>query len=118
MITKGVVRERILRLAADGKSFRTIYYSELTDDLELPRSTGNWKGHPLCLIFDELDRDDILRKEPPVTALVVNETSGIPGPGFFSTYYRLSGFGKCTLDDDGKRLLHRSILAELCGAKN
>lgn len=114
MVTKDIVRERILRLAMDGMSLRTIHYSELTDDLELPRSTGNWKNHPLCLIFDELDREDNLRKQPPVTALVVNERSGIPGPGFFDTYYRLSGFGKkCTLDDDAKREMHRSIVSQL-----
>lgn len=117
MLTKDIVRERIVRLAADGKSFKTICYSDLTDDLELPRSNGNWKYHPLCMIFDELDRDDIRRKEPPVTALVVNERSGIPGPGFFSTYCRLCGFGKCTLDENAKRDLHRNILDQLCCAK-
>jgi hypothetical protein len=88
----------------------------LTDDLELPRSTGNWKSHPLCLIFNELDREDHLRNQPPVTALVVNERSGIPGTGFFSTYYQLGGFGKCTLDEHAKRELHCAILKQITDA--
>lgn len=58
---------------------------------EVGKLTGNWKSHPLCDIFGELDGEDHRNNRPFRTALVFGKESNRPGHGFYSTLERLRG---------------------------
>jgi hypothetical protein len=52
---------------------------------DLPELTGNWKAHPLCWMFGDLDDEDTRNGLPFRTALVFAKETGKPGNGFFET---------------------------------
>lgn len=49
---------------------------------------GDWSEHPLCMIFDQIDRMDALNNRPFKTAVVLNHSSGYVGQGFFKALQR------------------------------
>jgi hypothetical protein len=51
----------------------------------LPPLDGNWRSHPLCSMFGELDDDDHRHGRPFRTAMVFAKETGRPGQGFFDT---------------------------------
>ncbi len=70
-------------------SSKLLHYSDLTAEFEdLPSLSGAWRSHPLCRIFDELDREDADFNRPFRTAIVVNRETFQPGPGFYESYSR------------------------------
>jgi hypothetical protein len=58
---------------------------------DLPPLTGNWKSHPLCSMFGDLDGEDHRNNLPFRTSLVYAKNLGRPGQGFFETVSRLRG---------------------------
>ena len=82
-------------LEAKAKLGMTIYYSELVDHFGLPPLGANFSANPLCLIFEEIDREDAHAKRPFRTSVVIakrSDKSGeMPGNGFFEALERLKG---------------------------
>ena len=66
-----------------------IFYNDLANKFGLPPVDKFWATHPLCQMFDTLDREDASNKRPFRTALVVSRERGIPGQGFFNTLQQL-----------------------------
>jgi len=74
-----------------GRDRALIFYNELASNLGFPPVDQFWASHPLCRIFDELDREDVEQSRPIRTALVVSKHRGVPGEGFFKTLALLRG---------------------------
>jgi hypothetical protein len=67
-----------------------IFYQQVVNEFpDLPPLTGNWKSHPLCSIFGDLDSEDHRKDRPFRTAIVCTKENGRPGPGFFEEASRL-----------------------------
>ena len=62
-----------------------IFYNDLTLQLDLPPVDQYWMSHPLCKVFDLLDREDVGANRPLRTALVISKERNLPGEGFFKT---------------------------------
>ena len=58
---------------------------------DLPPLGAQWKSHPLCSIFGELDDEDHRRGRPFRTALVYAKETTRPGQGFFQAMTDLRG---------------------------
>jgi hypothetical protein len=56
---------------------------------DLPPLGPNWRSHPLCSIFGELDEEDHIKNRPLRTALVFAVETTRPGQGFFDTITNL-----------------------------
>ena len=56
---------------------------------DLPPLDGNWRSHPLCSMFGELDEDDHRKGRPFRTAMVFAKETGRPGQGVFDTVSNL-----------------------------
>jgi len=80
---------------------------------ELPPFTGNWKSHPLCWIFDELDREDAALDRPLRTAIVVSKEKRIPGGGFFEAYEQYLNPGAQIRNEMAKLEIHQGQLKAL-----
>lgn len=61
----------------------TTTYGAVCNAFGLPPLDGAWKAHPLCLIFDQIDRKDAEHGRPFKTAVVINLADGKVGAGFF-----------------------------------
>ena len=73
-------------LEAQAKMGKPITYSHVIQKFpSLPPLSDNWKSHPLCSIFGELDDEDTRNSKPFRTALVCSKELGRPGEGFFTT---------------------------------
>jgi hypothetical protein len=75
-----------------------IFYNALAGQLGFPPVDQYWHSHPLCGIFDLLDREDVASNRPLRTALVVSKERGLPGEGFFKTMALLRGHRKPATD--------------------
>lgn len=73
------VTETILQRAARDR--QTLSYSEILALLGL-RFTRP-KMREICRVFDEIDRRATLRGEPELAVLVVRESDGLPGQGWW-----------------------------------
>lgn len=58
-------------------------YGSVANFFGLIPFNGVWDDHPLCFIFDEIDRRDALNNRPFKTSVVLNRLSGQVGNGFF-----------------------------------
>lgn len=70
-----------------------IFYNDLANKLGLPPVDQYWLSHPLCGIFEQLDREDVAQGHPLRTSLVVSKERGLPGEGFFKTMALLRSSG-------------------------
>jgi NADH:ubiquinone oxidoreductase subunit len=70
---------------------RTVYYSELVEQLGLPPLDGAWVGHPLERAFDALDREDAEKHRPFRTSMVISKEKNMPGDGYFKALAELKG---------------------------
>jgi hypothetical protein len=61
---------------------------------DLPPLDEKWLSHPLCRIFDELDREDAALGRPFRTAIVVSKEEHLPGDGFFKVYAKYKNNGR------------------------
>ncbi|HEY5041458.1 MAG TPA: hypothetical protein VIK53_05590 [Verrucomicrobiae bacterium] len=68
-----------------------IFYNDLASKFGLPPVDKFWATHPLCQIFDSIDREGATNNRPFRTALVISRERGIPGQGFFNTLQELRG---------------------------
>ncbi|ENU80606.1 hypothetical protein F975_01660 [Acinetobacter sp. ANC 3789] len=86
-----VITQQIVQQTADylkqhlaiNNPYYTVSYKKIVEDLQLPELDGNWSNHPLCKIFDQLDQLDAKLSRPLRTSIVINKSTGKPGPGFF-----------------------------------
>lgn len=82
-----------------------IFYNDLAAHFGLPPVDKFWASHPLCRIFDTLDREDAANDRPFRTALVVSRERGIPGQGFFNTLCELRHLPQNLKDEVKQRLV-------------
>lgn len=75
-----------------------IFYNDLAAQLGFPPVDQYWLSHPLCGIFDLLDREDVAANCPLRTSLVVSKERGLPGEGFFKTMATLRGYRRPATD--------------------
>ena len=68
-------------LIATAQATKAITYSELLERLGYAFSRP--KMRQLCAILDEVDRDAEARREPELAVLVVRQSDGIPGQGWW-----------------------------------
>jgi len=81
-------RDRVEQLLNDQVNLgQPIYYSDLAFKAGLRPMDGAWSAHPLCGIFEQLDRADY--PAPLRTTLVIAKETGQPGPGYFESLERL-----------------------------
>src|SRR5437763_8153561 len=73
-----------------------IFYNDLASTLGFPPVDQFWTSHPLCRIFDDLDRDDVAHRRPIRTALVVSKERKLAGEGFYKTLALLRGKSPAT----------------------
>ena len=64
---------------------KLVTYGELVRAFNLPSLSSKWHLHPLCKLFDEIDRADAKNNRPFKTSIVVNESNNV-GAGFFTAY--------------------------------
>lgn len=62
----------------------TVTYTEVAEEFHLGAIGGVWSAHPLCQIFDELDREDASASRPFRTSAVISLAKNQPGDGFFT----------------------------------
>ncbi len=72
------VRDHLLAAARAGM---TLTYSELLEQLGYPFSRPRMRQ--LCAILGEIDRVSAARGEPELAVLVVRQSDGLPGQGWF-----------------------------------
>lgn len=90
-----------------------VYYGDLVGAFEdVPPLDGAWASHPLCQMFDELDREDAAMGRPFRTAIVVSRKENLPGKGFFDAYARYANKGKRIAAGD-RVVVHASQLKAL-----
>lgn len=90
-----------------------LYYGDLVAEFEdLPPLNGAWSSHPLCQLFDELDREDAAMGRPFRTALVVSRKENLPGKGFFEAYAKYANKGKRIASGD-RTVVHAAQLKAL-----
>jgi hypothetical protein len=63
-------------------------YGDVANLFGLEPFNGDWGGHALCYIFDEIDRRDAINNRPFKTAVVLKRSNGHVGNGFFSALKR------------------------------
>ncbi len=91
-----------------------IYYGDLISlFVDLPPFDGNWSAHPLCKLFDELDREDASLARPFRTALVVRRKDNLPGPGFFKALADYTDKGKPITREKDRVAVHAEQLSML-----
>lgn len=78
LATPEEVRRHLIAAAQAAKS---VTYSELLEHLGYAFSRP--KMRQLCAILDEVDRDAEAREEPELAVLVVRQSDGIPGQGWW-----------------------------------
>lgn len=71
--------------------YHTISYKDVVNYLQLPELDGNWNSHPLCKIFDQLDKEDTQLNRPFRTSIVIKKSINMPGPGFFDALRNYKG---------------------------
>jgi hypothetical protein len=62
-----------------------VYYIDVTEHFQLKRPDSNWRNHPLCNLFVQLDRNDTKAGRPLLTSMVIRKKDKIPGKGFFAS---------------------------------
>ena len=93
---KDVVAAFLEKRASLGRDRGPIFYNDCASTLGFPPVDQFWASHPLCGIFDALDREDVALRRPIRTALVVSKERGLPGKGFYSTLALLRGSSPAT----------------------
>ncbi|NCC37001.1 MAG: hypothetical protein EOM24_34080, partial [Chloroflexia bacterium] len=71
------------------KSFTT--YGDVVAQFGLIELNVAWKAHPLCNIFEFLDKQDAQAKRPFRTSAVISVANNLPGAGCFEALARLKG---------------------------
>lgn len=66
-------------------------YRDVTNHFGLPEFDGAWRNHPLCNIFEYLDKQDSQANRPFRTSAVISIANNRPGAGFFEALVRLRG---------------------------
>lgn len=69
----------------------TVNYQEISIAFGLRKFDGNWKAHPLCNIFGEIDREDANENRPFRTSVVTSIEKNRPGAGFFQALEEMKG---------------------------
>lgn len=64
---------------------KLVTYGELVRAFNLSPLGSKWHLHPLCKLFDEIDRADANNNRPFKTSIVVNNDTKV-GAGFFTAY--------------------------------
>ena len=111
-VTPDQVRTMIEKLCFRDGCLHTIRYNELASALALPPVDEHWKTHPLCSLFGLIDREDIEKEQPFITACVVNET-GRSGFGFYKMCYERIGMSGSVDDEADQKRLHALEMASL-----
>jgi hypothetical protein len=93
---KDIVARFLEDRARLGRNRAPIFYNDLASTLDFPPVDQFWASHPLCRIFDDLDREDVAQRRPIRTALVVSKQRGLPGEGFYKTLALLRGSSPAT----------------------
>ena len=75
------LEDRVRKLGTEA----VIFYNQLAAHFELPEVDERWAQHPLCKLFDALDKEDAAKGRPFRTVLVVSKDKNMPGQGFFNT---------------------------------
>ncbi len=73
------------------KKGKTVFYSELVKQFDLPPLDEAWTSHPLSAAFDRLDKEDAEAGRPFRTSVVIAKELNRPGDGFFKSLAELKG---------------------------
>lgn len=81
-LKKTDVRDYLINLAKQGK---TCGYKELAEDIagEGSYTIGNNDGNYVAYMAGEISEDEAQEKRPLLSVLIVNQSTGLPGGGFF-----------------------------------
>lgn len=77
---------------------KTTTYGAVCNAFGLPPLDGAWKAHPLCMIFDQIDRSDAEHSRPFKTAVVLSRAGGEVGAGFFEALEKYKGIRALNAD--------------------
>lgn len=86
-----------------------IIYRDLARQFGYSPPGKNWSAHPFCQIFAALDQEDTDCQRPFRTVLVVSQSKGMPGPGFFKTVKQFRNIS-VPYEEDARREFFRQEL--------
>ena len=81
------------------KKNKTTTYGTVCDAFGLKPLNGVWSDHPLCLIFDEIDRLDAENNRPFKTSIVLTKNGGNVGGGFYEALLKYKNISCRKLDE-------------------
>jgi hypothetical protein len=94
------------------KNKQLVTYGELVRAFNLPSLGSKWHLHPLCKLFDEIDRADANNNRPFKTSIVVNNNKKV-GAGFFTACinYKVPKVGPVLSEIDKDKLWLEEVRA-------